>query len=65
MGFGSLIDRVHLINYPKIPAINLGTHIESAHSADEFVTVEQLIELTKTIALSIMRSSGVRESAGT
>jgi hypothetical protein len=29
------------------------------------VTVEQLIELTKTIALSIMRSSGVRESAGT
>jgi hypothetical protein len=65
MGFGSLIDRVHLINHPKIPTINLGTHIESARSADEFMTVEQLIELAKTIALSIMRSFGVRESAGT
>ena len=46
------------------PALDLGVHIESAHSADEFVTVEQLIDHTKTIALSIMRWSGVRESAG-
>jgi acetylornithine deacetylase/succinyl-diaminopimelate desuccinylase-like protein len=64
MGFGSLTDCVHLINHSQIPTINLGTDIESAHSADEFVTVEQLIDLTKTIALSIMRWSGVRESAG-
>jgi len=28
------------------------------------VTVEQLIDLTKTLALTIMRWSGVRESAG-
>jgi acetylornithine deacetylase len=64
MGFGSLTDCVHLINHSNIPTINLGADIESAHSADEFVTVEQLIDLTKTIALSIMRWSGVRESAG-
>jgi len=62
MGFGSLTDCVHLINHSQIPTINLGPDIESAHSADEFVTVEQLIDLTKTIALSIMRWSGVRES---
>ncbi|MCH8084716.1 MAG: hypothetical protein IH885_10815 [Myxococcales bacterium] len=45
-------------------ALDLGSDIESAHSADEFVTVEQLIDLTTTIAFSIMRWSGVRESAG-
>jgi len=64
MGFGSLTDCVHLINHSQIPTINLGADIESAHSADEFISVEQLIDLTKTIALSIMRWSGVRESAG-
>jgi len=64
MGFGSLTDCVHLINHSEIPTINLGPDIESAHSADEFVSVEQLIDLTKTIALAVMRWSGVRESAG-
>jgi acetylornithine deacetylase len=64
MGFGSLTDCVHLINHSEIPTINLGADIESAHSADEFISVEQLVDLTKTIALSIMRWSGVRESAG-
>jgi acetylornithine deacetylase len=62
MGFGSLTDCVHLINHSQIPTINLGADIESAHSADEFVTIQQLVDLTKTIALSIMRWSGVRES---
>ncbi|MBW2493509.1 MAG: ArgE/DapE family deacylase [Deltaproteobacteria bacterium] len=63
MGFGSLTDCVHLINYSEIPTINLGPDIESAHSADEFVTVAQLVDLTKTLALAIMRWSGVRERA--
>jgi len=63
MGFGSLTDCVHLINYSRIPTINLGVDIESAHSADEFASIEQLIALTKTIALSIMRWSGVRANA--
>ncbi len=31
--------------------------------ADEFVTVEQLIELTRALALTLMRWSGVREAA--
>jgi hypothetical protein len=53
------------INHSMIPTINLGTDIESAFSADEFVTIEQLIEVTKTIAISIMRWSGARVSAGT
>jgi hypothetical protein len=50
------------------PALDLGASEEWIYpaevSADEFVTVEQLIDLTKTIALSIMHWSGVRESAG-
>ena len=36
---------------------------ESIHMADEFVTVEQLIELTTALALTVMRGSGVREAA--
>jgi hypothetical protein len=57
-----LTDCVHLINHAQIPTTHLGTDIESAHSADGFGTVESLIDLTKTIALSIMHWSGVRES---
>jgi acetylornithine deacetylase len=62
MGFGTLTDCIHLINYASIPTINLGPDIESAHMADEYVTVEQLVELTKTLALTIMRWSGVKEA---
>ena len=63
MGFGTLTDCIHLINYSQVPTINLGPDIETAHMADEFVTVEQLIELTKALALTIMRWSGVKEAA--
>jgi acetylornithine deacetylase len=63
MGFGTLTDCIHLINYANVPTINLGPDIESAHMADEFVTVEQLVELTKTLALTIMRWSGVKGTA--
>jgi acetylornithine deacetylase/succinyl-diaminopimelate desuccinylase-like protein len=63
MGFGTLTDCVHLINYSKIPTINLGPDIETAHMADEYVTTDQLIDLTKALALIIMRWSGVRPSA--
>jgi len=62
MGFGTLTDCIHLINYSQVPTINLGPDIETAHMADEFVTVEQLIELTKALALTIMRWSGVNEA---
>ncbi len=63
MGFGTLTDCIHLINYSHVPTINLGLDIGTAHMADEFVTVEQLIELTKALALTLMRWSGVREAA--
>lgn len=63
MGFGSLTDCIHLINYSQVPTVNLGPDIETAHMADEYVTVEQLIELTKALALAIMRWSGVKEAA--
>jgi len=63
MGFGTLTDCVHLINYSHVPTINLGPDIETAHMADEYVMVDQLIELTRALALTIMRWSGVRETA--
>jgi len=62
MGFGTLTDCIHLINYSQVPTINLGPDIETAHMADEYVTVEQLTELTKALALAIMRWCGVREA---
>ncbi|UCE16786.1 MAG: ArgE/DapE family deacylase [Candidatus Bathyarchaeota archaeon] len=54
-GFGSLTDAVHLVNYSKIPTISIGPDYKSAHMADEFVEIEQLINTTKALALAIMR----------
>ncbi len=54
-GFGSLTDAIHLINYSKIPTISIGPSLKTAHMADEFVRLEELIDTTKAIALSIMR----------
>jgi acetylornithine deacetylase len=62
MGFGTLTDCIHLINYSHIPTVNLGPDIETAHMADEFVTLEQLDQLTRALALAIMRWCGVREA---
>jgi acetylornithine deacetylase len=62
MGFGSLTDCIHLINYSHVPTVNLGPDIETAHMADEFVTLEQLDQLTRALALAIMRWCGVREA---
>jgi len=63
MGFGTLTDCIHLINYSQVPTINLGPDIETAHMADEYVTVDQLTELTKALALAIMRWCGVRKAS--
>lgn len=54
-GYGTLTDCVHLINYSKIPTISIGPDIKTAHMADEFVTIDQLIDTTKAIALSVLR----------
>jgi acetylornithine deacetylase len=63
MGFGSLTDCIHLINYSQVPTVNLGPDIETAHMADEYVTLEQLTQLTRALALALMRWCGVREAA--
>ena len=62
MGFGTLTDCIHLINHSHVPTVNLGPDIETAHMADEFVTLEQLDQLTRALALAIMRWCGVREA---
>ena len=54
-GFGSLTDCVHLINYSKIPTISIGPDIQTAHMADEYVDIGQLVDTAKTMALAIMR----------
>jgi acetylornithine deacetylase len=60
MGFGSLTDCIHLIHQAKVPTINLGPDFDTGHAADEFVSIEQLVQLTKTLALAILRWSGAR-----
>ncbi|MCF8067605.1 MAG: ArgE/DapE family deacylase [Desulfobacterales bacterium] len=54
-GMGSLTDAIHLINYAKVPTISIGPSDKPAHMADEFITVQELIDQTKAIALAIMR----------
>ena len=57
-GFGSLTDCIHLINYSKIPTISLGPTIKTAHMADELVSIKELINTTKALALAIVRWCG-------
>jgi len=57
-GFGSLTDAVHLINYSKIPTVSIGPDISTAHSADEFITIDQLLDTTKVVALTMLRWCG-------
>jgi acetylornithine deacetylase len=54
-GYGTLTDAIHFINYSKIPTISIGPSIKTAHMADEYVTIDQLMDTTRAIALSVMR----------
>ena len=58
-GFGSLTDAIHLINYSKIPTISIGPDMETIHAVDEFIEISQLVDLSKAIALLVMRWCGV------
>jgi len=58
VGMGSLTDAIHLINYSKIPTISIGPSDKTAHAVDEFVDIDELINLTKALALAIMRWCG-------
>lgn len=62
-GFGSLTDAIHLINLSKIPTISIGPDKETIHAVDEFIEISQLVELSKTIAILVMRWCGVSEQS--
>ena len=59
-GMGSLTDGVHLINYSKVPTISVGPSGKTAHAANEFVDIDELINITKVLALMILRWCGHR-----
>jgi acetylornithine deacetylase len=57
-GYGTLTDAIHLINYAQVPTISIGPSIRSAHMADEYVEISELVDTTKALALAIMRWCG-------
>jgi acetylornithine deacetylase len=59
IGFGSLTDAVHLINYAGIPTISIGPSGHTAHMAEEYVEIGELVNTAKIAALCIMRWCGV------
>jgi len=61
IGYGSLTDAIHLINYAGIPTISIGPGRQSTHMADEYVEIEELVDTTKALAVAIMRWCGVGE----
>lgn len=60
-GMGSLTDAIHLINYSKIPTISIGPGGQPAHMLDEYVVIDELVALTKVIALILLRWCGVED----
>jgi acetylornithine deacetylase len=57
-GFGTLTDAIHLINYAKVPTISFGPSIKTAHMANEYVDIDELVTTAQGLALSIMRWCG-------
>jgi acetylornithine deacetylase len=58
VGYGSLTDAIHLINYAGIPTISIGPSSKTAHMADEYVEIGELVNTAKALALAIMRWCG-------
>ncbi len=54
-GFGSLTDMVHLVNTAHVPTISIGPSPTTAHTADENVSIDELVTTAKAIALTILR----------
>jgi acetylornithine deacetylase len=63
IGYGSLTDAIHLINYAGIPTISIGPSDKTAHMADEYVEINELVSTAKALALVIMRWCGVVEAS--
>jgi acetylornithine deacetylase len=57
-GCGSLTDMVHLVNYSKVPTVSIGPSTRTIHGPDEHVTIDDLVAVTKALALVILRWSG-------
>ena len=57
-GSGGLTDAVHLINYAKVPTISIGPNTGTAHMNDEYIEIDELVDLTKIISLLILRWCG-------
>ena len=58
VGWGTLSDAIHLVNYSKIPTISFGPNDLPAHTTDEYVTLDELLGTTRALAVSIMRWCG-------
>jgi acetylornithine deacetylase len=58
IGWGSLSDAIHLINYSKIPTISIGPSSKTIHETDERVDLREIFETTRALALCIMRWCG-------
>jgi acetylornithine deacetylase len=58
IGFGSLTDMVHLVNYSHIPTTSIGPSPATAHKADEHVTIDELVATAKALALLLLRWGG-------
>jgi acetylornithine deacetylase len=64
IGYGSLTDAIHLINYAGIPTISIGPGRQSAHMADEYVEIEELVDTAKALAMVILRWCDVQGGRG-
>ena len=63
IGYGSLRDAIHLINYAGIPTISIGPSGKTAHVADEHAEIDQLVRTAQALALVIMRWCGVSKDS--
>jgi acetylornithine deacetylase len=61
VGCGSLTDAIHLINYAGIPTISVGPTSHTAHMAEEYVEIGELVDTAKMMALCIMRWCGLAQ----
>ena len=61
-GMGSQTDAIHLINHAHVPTISIGPDDYTAHMANEFVEIEQLVNTAKILAITVMRWCGYTEN---
>ncbi len=60
VGYGSLTDSIHLINYSGIPSISIGPYDIGAHQNNENVKISTLTDISKAIAEFIISWCGIK-----